>query len=89
MNTKSSLGFGLMVVIVTASVTLSIGATMMAYAQEITTEQAYTQENVTGTQNSTGVASNGEADDKSGVEDEGPGEDDDEPGDIDANDKED
>jgi len=85
MNTKSALGFGLIAVIITATASiLSIGTSMMTYAQET----AYSQENVTGTQNITGITSNEEADDKGEIE-EGPGEDDDEPGDTDVNDKED
>jgi hypothetical protein len=91
MNTKTALHFGLIVVIiiVTSSI-LSIGTSMMTYAQDTSTipETGYSQENVTGTQNITGITCNEEADDKDDVE-EGPGEDDDEPGDIDVNDKED
>ena len=90
MNTKSALGFGLIAVLITATASiLSIGTSMMTYAQEI----AYSQENVTGTQNitgtqnMTGITCNEEADDKGEIE-EGPGEDDDEPGDIDVNDEE-
>jgi len=86
MSRKSSLSFGLIVSVLTA--TLSIGTTLMTYAQETTIQPAYSQENVTGTQNTTGITSN-EEDDKNDVE-EGPGEDADEPGDIDGpNDKED
>ncbi len=86
MSRKSSLSFGLIVSVLTATA-LSIG-TMMTYAQETTIQPAYSQENVTGTQNTTGITSN-EEDDKNDVE-EGPGEDADEPGDIDGpNDKED
>jgi len=40
----------------------------MTYAQETTIRPAYSQENVTGTQNTTGITSN-EADDKNDVED--------------------
>jgi len=87
MSRKSSLSFGLIVSVLTATA-LSIG-TMMTYAQETTIQPAYSQENVTGTQNTTGITSNEEEDDKNDVE-EGPGEDADEPGDIDGpNDKED
>jgi len=91
MNTKTALRFGLIVVIITATASiLSIGTSMMTYAQETSTtpETVYAQENVTGTQNITGITPNEEADDKDDVE-EGPGEDDDEPGDIDVNDTED
>jgi hypothetical protein len=88
MSRKSSLSFGLIVSVLTATA-LSIGTTLMAYAQETTIKPAYSQENVTGTQNTTGITSNEEEDDKNDVE-EGPGEDADEPGDIDGpNDKED
>ncbi|MGI0032909.1 MAG: hypothetical protein ACRD97_06535 [Nitrososphaeraceae archaeon] len=88
MSRKSSLSFGLIVSVLTATA-LSIGTTLMAYAQETTIQTAYSQENVTGTQNTTGITSNEEEDDKNDVE-EGPGEDADEPGDIDGpNDKED
>lgn len=84
MSTKSALGFGLIAVIITATASiLSIGTSMMTYAQET----ASSQENVTGTQNITGITCNEEADDKGEIE-EGPGEDDDEPGDIDVNDEE-
>ena len=84
MNTKSALGFGLIAVIMTATASiLSIGTSMMTYAQET----ASSQENVTGTQNITGITCNEEADDEDEIE-EGPGEDDDEPGDIDLNDEE-
>jgi len=89
MNTKSALGFGLIAVIITVTASiLSIGTGMMTFAQETSTipETAYAQENVTGTQNITGITCN-EADDKGEIE-EGPGEDDDEPGDVDVNDKE-
>jgi hypothetical protein len=87
MSRKSSLSFGL-IVSVLAATGLSIGTTLMTYAQETTIQPAYSQENVTGTQNTTGITSN-EEDDKNDVE-EGPGEDADEPGDIDGpNDKED
>lgn len=87
MSRKSSLSFGL-IVSVLAATGLSIGTTLMTYAQETTIQLAYSQENVTGTQNTTGITSN-EEDDKNDVE-EGPGEDADEPGDIDGpNDKED
>jgi len=85
MNTKSALGFGLIAIIITATASiLSISTSMMTYAQET----APSQENVTGTQNITGITCNEEADDKGEIE-EGPGEDDDEPGDIDVNDEED
>lgn len=85
MNTKSALGFGLIAIIITATASiLSISTSMMTYAQQT----ASSQENVTGTQNITGITCNEEADDKSEIE-EGPGEDDDEPGDIDVNDEED
>ncbi len=88
MSRKSSLSFGLIVSVLTATA-LSIGTTLMTYAQETTIQPAYSQENVTGTQNTTGITSNEEEDDKNDVE-EGPGEDADEPGDIDRpNDKED
>jgi hypothetical protein len=88
MSRKSSLSFGLIVSVLTATA-LSIGTTLMTYAQETTIQPAYSQENVTGTQNTTGITSNEEEDDKNDVE-EGPGEDADEPGDIDGpNDKED
>lgn len=88
MSRKSSLSFGL-IVSVLAATALSIGTTLMTYAQETTIQPAYSQENVTGTQNTTGITSNEEEDDKNDVE-EGPGEDADEPGDIDGpNDKED
>jgi hypothetical protein len=84
MNTKSALGFGFIAIIITATASiLSIGTSMMTYAQET----ASSQENVTGTQNITGITCNEEADDKGEIE-EGPGEDDDEPGDIDVNDEE-
>jgi hypothetical protein len=84
MSTKSALGFGLIAVIITATASiLSNGTSMMTYAQET----AKSQENVTGTQNITGITCNEEADDKGEIE-EGPGEDDDEPGDIDVNDEE-
>jgi len=89
MNTKTALRFGLIVVIITATASiLSIGTSMMTYAQETSTtpETVYAQENVTGTQNITGITCN-EADEKGEIE-EGPGEDDDEPGDVDVNDKE-
>jgi hypothetical protein len=87
MSRKSSLSFGL-IVSVLAATGLSIGNTLMTYAQETTIQPTYSQENVTGTQNTTGITSN-EEDDKNDVE-EGPGEDADEPGDIDGpNDKED
>lgn len=87
MSRKSSLSFGLIVGVLAATA-LSIGTTLMTYAQETTIQPAYSQENVTGTQNTTGITSN-EEDDKNDVE-EGPGEDADEPGDIDGpNDKED
>lgn len=89
MNTKLALGFGLIAVIITATASiLSIGTSMMTYAQETSTtpETVNAQENVTGTQNTTGTTCN-EADDKGEIE-EGPGEDDDEPGDIDVNDEE-
>jgi hypothetical protein len=87
MSRKSSLSFGLIVAVLAATA-LSIGTTLMTYAQETTIQPAYSQENVTGTQNTTGITSN-EEDDKNDVE-EGPGEDADEPGDIDGpNDKED
>jgi hypothetical protein len=87
MSRKSSLSFGLIVSVLTATA-LSIGTTLMTYAQETTIQPAYSQENVTGTQNTTGITSN-EEEDKNDVE-EGPGEDADEPGDIDGpNDKED
>jgi hypothetical protein len=87
MSRKSSLSFGL-IVSVLATTGLSIDTTLMTYAQETTIQPAYSQENVTGTQNTTGITSN-EEDDKNDVE-EGPGEDADEPGDIDGpNDKED
>jgi hypothetical protein len=85
MNTKSALGFAFIAVIITATASiLSIGTIMMIYAQET----ASSQENVTGTQNITGITCNEEADDK-GENEEGPDEDDDEPGDIDVNDEED
>ena len=85
MNAKLTLGFGLIAVIITATASiLSIGTSMMTYAQETTNSQ----ENVTGTHNITGITCNEEADDKGEME-EGPGEDDDEPGDIDVNDEED
>lgn len=85
MNTKSALGFGLIAIIITATASiLSISTSMMTYAQQTPSSQ----ENVTGTQNITGITCNEEADDKSEIE-EGPGEDDDEPGDIDVNDEED
>jgi len=84
MSTKSALGFGLIAVIITATASiLSNGTSMMTYAQET----AKSQENVTRTQNITGITCNEEADDKGEIE-EGPGEDDDEPGDIDVNDEE-
>ena len=87
MSRKSSLSFGLIVAVLAATA-LSIGTTLITYAQETTIQPAYSQENVTGTQNTTGITSN-EEDDKNDVE-EGPGEDADEPGDIDGpNDKED
>lgn len=89
MNTKLVLGFGLIAVIITATASiLSIGTSIMTYAQETSTtpETVNAQENVTGTQNTTGITCN-EADDKGEIED-GPGEDDDEPGDIDVNDDE-
>jgi len=86
MSRKSSLSFGLIVAVLAATA-LSI-TTLTTYAQETTIQPAYSQENVTGTQNTTGITSN-EEDDKNDVE-EGPGEDADEPGDIDGpNDKED
>lgn len=91
MSRKSSLSFGLIVSVLTATALSigSIGTTLMTYAQETTIQPAYSQENVTGTQNTTGITSNEEEDDKNDVE-EGPGEDADEPGDIDGpNDKED
>ena len=82
MNTKSAWGFGLIVVIITTTVSiLSIG-TMMTHAQGTTS-----QVNTTGTQNVTGIPCN-EPDDK-GEKGEVPGEDDNEPGDIDVNDGED
>ena len=82
MNTKSALGLGLIAVIITATASiLSIGTSMMTYAQET----ASSQENVTGTQNITGITCN-EEDDKGEIED-GAGEDDDEPGDVDLNDE--
>ena len=85
MNAKLALGFGLIAVIITATASiLSIGTSMMTYAQETTNSQ----ENVTGTHNITGITCNEEADDKGEIE-EGPGEDEDEPGDIDVNDEED
>lgn len=85
MNAKLALGFGLIAVIITATASiLSIGTSMMTYAQETTDSQ----ENVTGTHNITGITCNEEADDKGEIE-EGPGEDEDEPGDIDVNDEED
>ena len=85
MNTKSALGFGFIAIIITATASiLSISTSIMTYAQET----ASSQENVTGTQNITGITCNEEADDKGEIE-EGPGEDDDEPGDIDVNDEED
>jgi len=85
MNAKLTLGFGLIAVIITATASiLSIGTSMMTYAQETTNSQ----ENVTGTHNITGITCNEEADDKGEIE-EGPGEDEDEPGDIDVNDEED
>ena len=84
MNTKSALGFGFIAIIITATASiLSISTSIMTYAQET----ASSQENVTGTQNITGITCNEEADDKGEIE-EGPGEDDDEPGDIDVNDEE-
>ena len=84
MNTKSALGFGLIAVIMTASASiLSIGTSMITYAQDIVSSQ----ENVTGTQNITGITCNQEADDKGEIE-EGAGEDDDELGDVDVNDEE-
>jgi hypothetical protein len=87
MSRNSSLSFGL-IVSVLAATGLSIGTTLMTYAQETTIQPTYSQENVTGTQNTTGITSN-EEDDKNDVE-EGPGEDADEPGDIGGpNDKED
>lgn len=83
MNTKSVWGFGLIVVIITTTVSiLSIGTSMMTHAQGTSS-----QENVTGTQNVTGINCN-EADDKD-EKGEVPGEDDNEPGDIDLNDVED
>ena len=83
MNTKSALGFGLIAVIMTATASiLSIGTSLMTYAQET----GSSQENVTGTQNITGITCN-EEDDKGEIE-EGAGEDDDEPGDVDVNDEE-
>jgi hypothetical protein len=91
MTTISALGFGLIVVTITATTSiLSIGSNMMTYAQDTSTtpETVFSQGNVTGTQNTTTITSTEEADDKDDVE-EGPGEDDDEPGDIDLNDKED
>ena len=85
MNAKLALGFGIIAVIITATASiLSIGTSMMTYAQETTNSQ----ENVTGTHNITGITCNEEADDKGEIE-EGPGEDEDEPGDIDVNDEED
>ena len=90
MNTKLALGFGLIAVIITSTASiLSIGTSMMTYAQETSTtpETGNAQENVTGTQNTTGTTCN-EADDKGEIE-EGLGEDDDEPGDIDVNDDDD
>ena len=84
MITKSALGFGFIAIIITATASiLSIGTSMMTYAQET----ASPQENVTGTQNITGITCNEEADDKGEIE-EGAGEDDDEPGDVDVNDEE-
>ena len=89
MNTKTASVLGLLAVIITATASiLSIGTSMMTYAQETSTtpETVSAQENVTGTQNITGITCN-ETDDKGEIE-EGPGEDDDEPGDVDVNDKE-
>jgi hypothetical protein len=85
MNTKSALGFSLIVVIITATASiLSIGTIiMMTYAQET----ASSQENVTGTQNITGITCN-DVNDK-GENEEVVDEHDNEPGDIDVNDQED
>lgn len=83
MNTKSSWGFGLIAVIITTTVSiLSIGTNMMTHALGTSS-----QENMTGTQNVTGITCN-EADDE-GEKGEVPGDDDNEPGDIDVNDVED
>ena len=84
MNTKSTLFFGLIAVIITATASiLSIGTIMTVIHGQ---ETASSQENVTGTQNITGITCNEGVDDK-GENEEGP-DDDNEPGDIDVNDEE-
>ena len=83
MNAKSALGFSIVAIVISATTSiLSIGTILMTYAEET----ASSQENVTGTQNTTGISCNG--DDKGEIG-EVPGEDDNDPGDIDVNDAED
>ncbi len=82
MNTRTSLGFVLVVIM--AATALSVSTTLMAYAQSTISPQ------VDGGNNSTAIMNATASDEKNdtGVE-EGPGEDADEPGDTDVNDAED
>jgi len=85
MNTRTSLGF--IIVVIMAATALSVSTTLMVYAQSTISPEVDGGNNSTATMNATASAAFDEKND-TGVE-EGPGEDADEPGDTDVNDAED